>query len=85
LGEAMKYNMVFCFSIHKIQWWSLDSKLLNVQVDIVQNHQPTKVVDCKEGHKVMSCNPYGGSGHLCDLQAVTLFELIDLQWIVYAR
>lgn len=26
----------------------------------------------------MSWNPCGGSGHLCDLQVVTQFELVDL-------
>jgi hypothetical protein len=78
LGEVVKYNMVFYFSILRIQWWPLDSKLLNVQVDIVQDRQPTKAIDCKERHKVLFCNPYGGLGHLCDLQVVTSLELIDL-------
>jgi len=51
---------------------------------IVQDSQLANAIDCK-GHKVSSCNPYGGSKGLCDLQAITWLKLVNLHWIVYDR
>jgi hypothetical protein len=75
-GYWVKPYVVFCFSTHRIQWLPLDLELLDVQIDIVWDHQLVKAVDCK-GHKV-PWNPCGGSGHLCDLQVATQFKLVDL-------